>query len=70
MFRANLINELVRYTDSNWIRLKNIKRSISKYTCIFSDGLVSYQSKHQAIIALFSIKVEYMAITKAGKKAL
>lgn len=70
MFKFNLTNKLIKYTDLDWARLKKGKKSTSKYIFIFLSKFVSYQSNKQATIFYFLIKIKYMAMIKAKKKTL
>lgn len=45
IFRSDLTNELINYTDSDWTRLKNGKRFINRYVFILLDRPISYQFK-------------------------
>ncbi len=69
-FKSNVTGKLVGYTDSDWAGLKDGQRSTNGYAFLFSGGLVSYQSKQQATVALSSTEAEHMATTEAGKEAL
>lgn len=63
-------DDLVDYTDSDYIGLIDYQKSIDSYIFILSGGLLSHQSKLQSTVALSSTKAEYRAITEAGKEAL
>ena len=69
-FKSDSTDELVGYTDSDWVGLKDGQRSTSGYIFLLSVGPVSQQSKHQATVGLSSTEAEYMATTDAGKEAL
>lgn len=69
-FKADSPKKLTRYTDFNWTGAIDRQKSIDKYIWMFSRGMISYQSKKQATVALLSCEAEYMAITKARKEAL
>ena len=69
-FRSDATDELMGYTDSDWAGLKDGRKSTGGYVFLFSGGLVSYQSKQQATVALCSTETEYMATTEARKEAL
>lgn len=57
------------YLDSNWVGDKESQKSISEFIFILKNGPVSWCSKKQSIVALSSIKVEYITLTLAAKKA-
>lgn len=69
-FTANLEDDLVGYTGSDYAELINGRKSIGGYIFILSGGPLSYQSKLQSTIALLSIEEEYMVTTEVEKKAL
>ncbi len=69
-FKFYTTDKLIGYTDSDWVGLKDGRRSTDGYSFIFSVGSVSHQSKQQTTVALFSTEAEYMAVTEAGKEAL
>lgn len=69
-FTTNSKNKLVGYTDSNYTELIDGRKSIGDYIFMLSGGPLSNWSKLQSTIALLLCKVEYMATTKAEKKAL
>lgn len=69
-FESNSFDKLVRHTNSNCAGLKDGKRSTGGYVFLLCSGLVSYQLKQQAIVALSSTKAEYMAIMEAEKEVL
>src|ERR1700728_1997993 len=57
------------YCDADWASQKH-RHSISGYSFHFGNGAVSWSSKKQYIIALFSTEAEYIAQTHATKEAL
>ncbi len=69
-FTADSENELVGYTDSDYTRLIDGRKSIGSCIFMLSGGLLSHQLKLQNIITLSLCKAEYMAITETGKEAL
>ena len=44
------------------------RKSTCGYLFTFVGGVISWQSKLQKCVALSTIKVEYIAATKAGKE--
>ncbi|XP_059075069.1 secreted RxLR effector protein 161-like [Cryptomeria japonica] len=61
--------ELVGYIDSNWASSVDDRNSTSSYVFSFVFGVVSWSSKKQAIVALSSAEVEYMAASSASSEA-
>jgi hypothetical protein len=57
------------YCDADWASQKH-RHSISGYSFHFGQGVISWSSKKQHIIALSSTEAEYIALTHAAKEAL
>ena len=73
---ARLPTALV-FSDADWAGEIENRRSTSAYVCTISDGTpnsthtaISWSSKQQPTIALFSTEAEYMALTQACKEAI
>ena len=58
------------YTYSDMVGDVDSRKSISGFLMTFKGGAVSWQSKLQNCVALSTIEVEYIAITKGCKEAL
>jgi hypothetical protein len=58
MFREAL-RFLKDYTNSNWIKDQNIRRSISEYAFNVNSEVISWFSKRQSIVTLFICEIEY-----------
>ena len=69
-FTADLEDDLVVYTDSDYAELTDGRKSIGGYIFMLSGGPLSYQSKLQSTVALTSTEAEYMTIVEAGNEAL
>lgn len=57
------------YSDSDWARDKDSRKSTSGYIFMLNGGPVSWCSKRQATVALSSTEAEYIALTLAAKEA-
>lgn len=57
------------YSDSDWTRDKENRKSILSFIFMFNGGLVSWCSKRKSMIALFSTEVKYITLTLAVKEA-
>ena len=56
-------NRVECFTNANWARLKEDRRSTSGY-CVFVDGnLVSWKSKKQGVVSRSSVESEYRVMT-------
>ena len=62
--------ELNGYSDSNYAGDNDSRKSTSGYMMIFAGGAVSWQSRLQKCITLFTTETEYIAITEGGKELL
>ncbi len=69
-FTSDPEDELVGYTDSDYARLIDGRKSTGVYIFILSGRLLSHQSKLQTTVALSSTEAEYMTTMGAGRKAL
>jgi hypothetical protein len=58
MFREAL-KSLKSYTNSNWAKDQDIKRSISEYTFNVNNDVINWFSKRQFIVTLFICETEY-----------
>jgi len=58
------------WTNSNWVGDQNSYKSTSRYIILFARGAISWQCKKQAIVALSSIKVKYIALALATKEVV
>ncbi|XP_054741245.1 uncharacterized protein LOC129246416 [Anastrepha obliqua] len=58
---------LVCYTDSDWAGDVSDRKSCSGYVIFMSDGLVSWESKKQSIVALSTMEAEYIALCQGAK---
>ncbi len=57
-----------RYSNSDWASDHTTRKSMSGYIFMLNGGLVSWCLKRQSIVAFFSTKVEYVALTLASKE--
>jgi hypothetical protein len=69
MFREAL-KSLKDYTNSNWAKDQNIRRSISEYAFNVNSEIISWFSKRQSIVTLFICEIEYTEQTLAVKEII
>ena len=62
--------ELVGYTDSDWRRDNDDRKSTAGYIFLLGDALVSWSSKKQDLIALSTCEVEYIAASMCSCQGL
>jgi hypothetical protein len=69
MFRETL-KFLKDYTNSNWAKDQDIKRSISEYAFNVNSEIISWFSKRQSTVTLFICEIEYTKQTLIAKKII
>ena len=58
------------YSDADWEGDIETRRSTSGYVFVLNGGCISWRSKKQRTVALFSTEVEYMALSDATQEAV
>ena len=61
--------DLIGYSDTNFAACKMTRRSTGEYIFMLNEGPISWSSKHQSMVALFTTEAEYYAFSQAVKKA-
>lgn len=61
--------DILGYSDSDWARDQDTRKSTSDFMFIFNNWPVSWSSKKQTTVVLSSTKTEYMSLTQATKEA-
>jgi hypothetical protein len=69
MFREAL-KFLKNYTNSNWTKNQDIRRSISKYAFNVDNDVINWFSKRQFIVTLFICEIEYTKQILVAKEAI
>ena len=62
--------KLVGYSDLDWGRNIDDRKSTSGKCFSLGSGMITWSSKKQSMVALSSIEAEYIAITSASAQAL
>ena len=62
--------ECVAYSDADWGRDLDDRRSTSAYLFVINGGPVSWKSKKQSSVALSTAEAEYMALASSAKEAV
>ena len=57
---------LVAYSDADWAGCPDTRRSTSGFCVFFSDSLVAWSSKRQAIVSRSSAEAEYHGVANAA----
>ncbi|XP_075159116.1 uncharacterized protein LOC142232260 [Haematobia irritans] len=58
------------FCDANWAQDVNDRKSQSGFCFILANGVVSWESKKQKVVATSSAEAEYIALTESAKEAL
>jgi hypothetical protein len=61
--------ELSAWCDADWANDKDTRRSVTGYIFKLGDGVISWQSKRQATVAMSSTEAEYMSASHAAREA-
>lgn len=67
---ANTPNDVVRYTDSDFVESKIDWKSTGSYVFMHAGAAISHSSKLPLIVALSTCETEYVAMCKAGKETV
>ena len=70
IFKKNSHDDLIEYIDSNWEKLADEKKSTVAYVFYFVDDSIFHCTKQQSIVALSTIEVEYMTLSKIKKNVI
>ncbi len=62
--------ECVAYSDADWGRDLDDRKSTSGYLFVISGGPVSWKSKKQSSVALSTAEAEYMALASSAQEAV
>ena len=62
--------KLVEYCDADWADDVNDRRSTTGYAFILGDGVISWTSKRQLIVALSTTEAEYLAASHCTKEVI
>jgi hypothetical protein len=69
MFREAL-KFLKNYTNSNWAKDQDIRRSISEYVFNVNNEIINWFSKRQFIVTLYICEIEYAKQTLVAQKII
>lgn len=58
--------ELVAFSDSDYVGDLDSRKSTSGYACFLSDGAISWSSKRQSIVTLSTTKAEFVSATSCA----
>ncbi|KAH7432538.1 hypothetical protein KP509_07G026900 [Ceratopteris richardii] len=63
-------NTLIGYSDADWGGDEQTKQSLSGFTYLLSNAAISWQSKKEEHVTLFSTEAEYVSMTLALKEGM
>jgi hypothetical protein len=63
-------DDLIDYSDSNFVELKDKRHSTRRYVFMLADETITHSFKQQLIIVLSFCEIEYMTLSKTAKKAI
>eukprot|EP00253_Pinus_taeda_P018632 PITA_18632 len=70
LYTTSECSDLIGYTDSDWARSVDDRKSTSGYVFHMGSGVISWASKKQPIVALSTTEAEYVAATAVACQAV
>lgn len=68
--KANIPDDMIGYTDSDFAGSKTNRKSIRGYVFMFVEAAISHSSKLQSIVALSTCKAKYVVMCEVRKEAI
>ena len=65
-----MLIRLYGYSDSDFVRSRIDRKSVSGYVFLLNEVAVAYVSRKQTSVATSTTKAEYVAITTAAKEGV
>ena len=62
--------ELIRYTDNDYARDQDVRKSTSRYVFMLSSGAVSWSLKKQHVVTLSTTKAEFIVAISCTCQAI
>jgi hypothetical protein len=69
LLRRSSYSDPVIYTDADWARCSDTRRSTSGYAVFLGDNLMSWSAKRQTVVSRSSVEAEYRAVTNGVAEA-
>jgi hypothetical protein len=70
LFSKNRHIRIEVYTDADWVRCLDDRKSTSGYYSFVGCNLVSWRSKKQNVVARFTTEAEYRAMAQGVSEGL
>eukprot|EP00253_Pinus_taeda_P030134 PITA_30134 len=70
LYTTSECSDLIGYTDSDWVRSVDYRKSTSGYVFHMGSGAISWASKKQSIVALSTVEAEYVVAIAAACQAV
>eukprot|EP00253_Pinus_taeda_P031280 PITA_31280 len=70
LYTISECSDLIGYTDSDWARSVDDRKSTYGYVFHMGSGAISWASKKQPIVVLSTVEAEYVAATAAACQAI
>jgi hypothetical protein len=70
VFNGNFSNSLIGYSDASYANNPDDRKSTSGILFFIANGIISFQSSKQSVIAMSTMESEYMALSEAAKEAI
>ena len=65
LYQDSSTSDLVTYSDADWAKCPDTRRSTSSYCGFLRDNIISWSFKRQSTVSWSSAEVEYSAVTLA-----
>ena len=69
-FTNNTVNDLIKYTNADFVRAIDDCKLTSDYMFILIKECILHQTKCQTVITLLSCELEYMIISEVDKEIM
>src|SRR2546423_2093306 len=70
VFNGNPSDLLIGYSDASYANNPDDRKSTSGILFFAANGIISFQSSKQSVIAMSTMESEYMALSEAAKEAI
>ena len=68
--KINLNNKLRIYSDADWVRCLDTRKSTTGLVVLLNDSIITYGSKKQSTVVLSTMESEYLVATRSIQEGL